>query len=165
MKSKNLHVGQLATAAVAQAVHRRRRGAKGPPPSYRLPVTARLRPWIPALAWSALLFGLSTIPGSAIPEVPTPNVDKLVHGALYLVLGLCCARGLGASARLAPVPLVMAATAMATAFGVTDELHQLLTPRRSADWLDVVADAIGALLGALVATGLRRRARQTSQQT
>jgi VanZ family protein len=122
-----------------------------------------LRSWAPALAWAAVLVVLSSIPGDAIPEVPTPNFDKLVHAGLYLVLGLVCARGLAASTGLDPAPLVAAAAAMATAFGVTDELHQLLTPRRSADWHDVVADAVGAIVGALVATRLRRRGAGTNQ--
>jgi VanZ family protein len=37
---------------------------------------------------------------------------------------------------------------IATAYGISDEIHQLWTPQRSADWRDVVADASGAALGA-----------------
>jgi VanZ family protein len=120
-------------------------------------VIARLRPWLPAIVWGIVLFELSTIPGSEIPDLPTPNFDKLVHGLLYLVLGACCVRGLGQSTSLTPGTLVAAATMLATAFGVTDELHQLFTPRRSSDWHDVVADAVGALVGAALATRFRRR--------
>jgi VanZ family protein len=118
-------------------------------------VIARLRPWVPAIVWAVVLFELSTIPGSEIPDLPAPNFDKLVHGFLYLVLGACCVRGLGQTA-LNPTALVAAATALATAFGVTDELHQIFTPRRSSDWHDVVADAVGALAGAVLATRFRR---------
>jgi VanZ family protein len=123
-----------------------------------------LRPWLPAIGWAVLLAVLSSIPGTAIPAGPTPNFDKLVHGGLYLVLGFFCARALAATTTLAPGALVAAATLMGTLYGVTDELHQLLTPRRSSDWHDVVADAVGALAGALVATRLRRTHRHESDR-
>jgi VanZ family protein len=124
-----------------------------------------MRPWIPALVWSVFLFELSTIPGSAIPEVSVPQLDKLVHGVLYMVLGFFCARGLAATTSLSPAALVAVATALGAAYGVTDELHQLLTPRRSSDWHDVVADTVGAFVGALVAARLRRRASPETRPT
>src|SRR5262245_58962678 len=121
-----------------------------PPRVPLVPVTTRLRPWWPALAWAAALFALSSIPGQALPRVPACNADKVVHGALYMVLGIFCARGLRATTGLGAAGLVAAAAALATAYGATDELHQLFTPRRSCDWRDVVADAVGAVLGAVV---------------
>jgi VanZ family protein len=115
--------------------------------------SGRFRPWIPALGWALIIFALSSIPGSAIPEGPVPETDKLVHLALYGVLGSFCARALVAHGRAARTSkLILAAAILATGYGVTDEIHQLFTPRRSCDWHDVVADAIGGLLGAFVAT-------------
>lgn len=122
-------------------------------------VTRRLRPWLPAFVWAAVLFALSSIPGSAIPAVPGWQVDKIVHGLIYLVLGFLCVRALAATTSLVGVPLVLAGTLIATAYGVTDELHQLLTPRRSCDWRDVVADAAGALVGSAIATSLNSHRR------
>jgi VanZ family protein len=110
---------------------------------------ARWRPWLPAIVWAITLAVLSSIPGSAIPEVPLANTDKLVHVGLYLVLGLLCARALRATTALRPGRAVVATVLLVTAFGVTDELHQLLTPNRSCDWHDLVADSLGGLLGAL----------------
>jgi VanZ family protein len=99
-----------------------------------------------------VLFGLSSIPGAAIPVVPGWHVDKLVHALLYLVLGLLCARALGATTGLVGPSRVAVATLLTTAYGVTDELHQLLTPRRSCDWCDVIADAAGAIIGSIIGT-------------
>jgi VanZ family protein len=117
----------------------------------------RIRPWRPALVWAAVLFGLSSIPGTSLPEVPGTQTDKLVHGTLYLVLGALCARALRRTWTATAPRMVLLATLLATLYGVTDELHQLLTPRRSCDWHDALADAVGGLLGALLATSLARR--------
>ena len=89
--------------------------------------------------------------------MPGWHLDKVVHGALYLVLGLLCARALRATTALSATRVVVLAAALATVYGVTDELHQLFTPRRSCDWRDVVADAVGGLAGAALAMLLSRR--------
>jgi VanZ family protein len=115
---------------------------------------SRRRPWRFAAAWAAVIFVLSSIPGSAFPDVPGRYTDKLVHIALYGVLGLLVGRALAATTALGAPARVALACALATIYGITDELHQLLTPRRSCDWHDVVADAIGGLLGGLLAATL-----------
>jgi len=112
------------------------------------------------LAWAVVIFALSSIPGNALPKVPGEQTDKLVHGIVYLVFGLACGRSLAATTRLTAGRRVALAFLLATAYGVTDELHQLFTPRRSCDWHDVVADAVGGFIGAVLAvTLLARRAR------
>jgi VanZ family protein len=115
------------------------------------------RAWRPAMGWAVVIFGLSSIPGTALPELPAAQADKVVHGVVYLVLGLLCGRALRATTRLGAGHRVALAGLLATVYGVTDELHQLLTPRRSCDWHDVVADAVGGLLGAAVAATLVAR--------
>ena len=46
------------------------------------------RAWIPAVLWSAVIFVLSSIPGSAFPRLPSWwNADKFVHTGIYAVLG------------------------------------------------------------------------------
>src|SRR5687768_2819921 len=105
MKSKNLHVGM------------------SPP--------GRIRPLIPALVWAAIIFVLSSLPGIAYPTTDLVNADKLVHVAIYGLLGGLCARGLlrgwGVPVRRA---LALAAVA-ATLYGLTDELHQWFVPGRN----------------------------------
>jgi VanZ family protein len=51
---------------------------------------------------------------------------------------------------------------LATLYGVTDEVHQSFVPGRNPDWRDVVADGLGALLGAgvtIAVAHLRSRGR------
>ena len=108
------------------------------------------------LAWYALIFVLSSVPGRDLPEMPAQNADKVVHAAVYAVLGALCLRALGRTFANLRAPLaVVCAVALATLFGISDELHQLLTPGRSADPFDVLADAIGGAIGALLALAVR----------
>ena len=119
-----------------------------------------LRAWAPALLWSAIIFVLSSIPGNQFPPLPTWwSADKLAHGAIYGVLGALCWRGLRATwARgYGNGMQVGAAVALTALYGITDELHQAFTPRRSPDPFDVIADAVGGLLGALFCVAILAR--------
>ena len=126
-----------------------------------------LRAWAPALLWSTLIFWLSAIPGDALPPMPGWwNADKLIHGGVYAVLGALCwygARGTLPRVR-GPVHQVLAAGLITTLYGISDEMHQSFTPRRSPDPFDVIADAVGGLLGALVCVAIvaRRHARDAT---
>ena len=104
----------------------------------------RAAAWIGAAAWAALLFGLSSLPPGATPTSPLsfPGDDKVVHAALYAVLGGLLRVALGRSGP---------AVALAAAYGVTDELHQAFVPGRDADVLDWLADLVGAASGAALA--------------
>ncbi len=120
-------------------------------------VRRRLGPWVWVLAWCALIFVLSSVPGHNLPEMPAANADKVVHAVVYAILGALCLRALRGTTSLRPAPAVALAVVLTTIYGVSDELHQLLTPGRSADVHDVMADAAGALLGALGAVVARFR--------
>jgi VanZ family protein len=138
MKSKNLHVG----------------ASLGPGG------TSRWRAWGPALAWAAAIFAFSSFPGSAYPATGVPGADKLVHVGLYGLLGALCARGLRLGSSLRGARAMWLAAALAALYGMSDELHQRFVPGRNADWVDVIADAIGALLGAGVMAVFNRRHRR-----
>ena len=111
-----------------------------------------VRRWGPALVWAAFIFVASSLPGTTYPSTDLPNADKLVHIVLYGVLGALVVRGLGGRG----VRIWLGAAALAALYGVTDELHQIFIPFRSADVEDAVADAAGALLGAGLAVTFRK---------
>ncbi|MFN2321742.1 MAG: VanZ family protein [Trueperaceae bacterium] len=104
----------------------------------------RAAAWLGAAAWAALLFGLSSLPAGATPTSPIsfPGDDKVVHAALYAVLGGLLRVAVG---RTGP------AIALAAAYGATDEAHQAFVPGRDADAFDWFADVAGAALGAALA--------------
>jgi VanZ family protein len=110
-------------------------------------------PWIPAALWAALIFVLSSVPGQSLPPLPAWNFDKVVHALVYAILGGLCLLALRRGSRLSRGRAVALAALAATLYGISDELHQLLTPGRSADVLDVVADAVGAIVGAIGSRG------------
>jgi VanZ family protein len=123
-----------------------------------------LHPWIPPLLWAAVIFVLSSVPGSRYPRIGVPGADLIVHFILYGTMGALCARALLLRRTAAGTPaapplrtrllVLAAAVALATFYGVSDELHQLLVPGRSADWRDALADALGALAGGVLALRL-----------
>jgi VanZ family protein len=94
----------------------------------------------------ALIFFLSSQPQ---PPLPSQLSDKQGHSLGYLGLAVTVSRALagglaaGVSARSA-----VAAWAIASGYGATDEWHQSFVDGRSADVRDWFADATGALLGA-----------------
>jgi VanZ family protein len=127
------------------------------------PRRSRLSLWWPAIAWALLLFTLSSF--SQLPSAPGGVTDKHEHFAGYGVLSAFVLRGLS-GATLAGVTGGTAAGAaiIATAYGVTDELHQRFVPGREASLLDLAADALGAIgaAGALWAWAIIRSRRRES---
>jgi VanZ family protein len=95
----------------------------------------------------AMLFGLSSL--STLPPLPGRVSYYEVHIGAYAVLGLLTSRAL-AKARLRNVnwKVLLAAVAISSIYGVSDEYHQRLVPGRDFDLLDMIADAIGSLIGA-----------------
>lgn len=91
---------------------------------------------------------------SSQPDAPGPEVDdKLAHVLAY---GLLAALWVRAQYFLTTWPIVrLTLTAMGASlgYGAIDELHQSYVPGRDASLLDLLADAAGAVLGALLAAG------------
>ena len=125
----------------------------------RLNPSTRLR-WLSlalAVGWMAIIFALSSEPKPAL-DLGFSGQDKFLHLGAYGLLGLLCIgampRQAGAGYSLRQVAL---AAAVAALYGLSDEWHQSFVPGRSADLLDLVADAAGGLLGALLGRLLSRR--------
>jgi VanZ family protein len=92
------------------------------------------------------------------PFVPSGLLshDKLLHAGAYAGLGLLVRLALSGTRLRGPAALVVA-LAVASLYGVTDELHQYFVPNRQCDPLDWLADTAGALAGVAVAAAFLRR--------
>jgi VanZ family protein len=88
----------------------------------------------------------TSIPGAQVPD-PVSRVDKSLHFLAYAVLGLLTCRALRATRT--PIAAAALAALAAAAFGGVDEWHQSLVPGRYPELLDWLADAGGAVTGAL----------------
>ena len=101
--------------------------------------------WLPVVVYMAAIFYMSSLPE---PPVPAGG-DKPWHFLAYLGLGVVTVRAVaGGLPASIDVRVAAFAAAIAIGYGATDELHQAFVPGRSAQVADLVADAIGVIVGA-----------------
>jgi VanZ family protein len=90
--------------------------------------------------------------------VPVPafflTYDSFSHALLYAGLTVLLAWALGASG--AKERFYLYAFSIAVLYGAIDELHQAFVPRRAASVTDLLADALGAAIGACAFLAGRR---------
>jgi hypothetical protein len=110
---------------------------------------SRQRIWIAAF-WLAVFAGivLSLMPAPPLHDPWFPAADKLQHAVAYGLLFL-----LGGLAGYRARPLAVGLIAL----GAVIEVAQgTLTATRSAEWLDLAADAVGVGLGHAIALAVER---------
>ena len=110
--------------------------------------------WFLAVGWAITIFALSSIPGRAMPQVEALSYDKVAHSLVYSVLGGLCFVAIRNTRSVNRGQAILLSMLVATVYGFTDEFHQLFVEGRNADLQDVLADAVGGLLGASVAAML-----------
>jgi VanZ family protein len=102
--------------------------------------------WGPVIGYAGFIFYLSS--RSSLPGNIGLFPDKLGHAILYSVLGVLLSRALTKPGGLSKITRGLLAVLLATAYGVSDELHQSFVPHRTMDIADVAADFVGAAIGA-----------------
>jgi VanZ family protein len=106
--------------------------------------------WAPAVLYMAAIWIMSSLAVDTMPLARVPYADKVVHFVEYGILGFLLTH---ATFRTWPTrhPLRTAALAVliAVLWAWLDEIHQALVPGRSSDALDLVADGLGAVTGAM----------------
>jgi VanZ family protein len=105
----------------------------------------------PVFLYMAILYGLSSLPGIPIDLPSLPHLDKVLHALAYAGLGMVLARLF----RSSPAPALAGnpifwVILTGTLYGISDELHQTCVPGRDASVFDVVADAFGCAVAALL---------------
>ena len=112
--------------------------------SYRLPV----------IACCLGIFWQSSYP-AIISEPFFPHSDKLIHFFAYAFLALLCARDLMAEKPSWPaMKIKIISIVFASAFGLSDEMHQSFVPDRCASLFDFLADCCGSIFGCFIYLGL-----------
>jgi VanZ family protein len=103
--------------------------------------------WGSVVGYCAVLFVLSAQPDLQVPS-PFPLSDKLVHFFLYAGLGWLWARAVKWSLPEWSIHKILFMTLLFTGgYGFSDEWHQSYVPGRFAELQDVVADAVGGIVG------------------
>jgi len=124
-----------------------------------------IRYWGPVWVYATLIFGGSSIstPPDVIVSLLKDVSDKLLHLCEYGILGALSYRACrhAAGPWVARHAVVMAVVGSAF-YGLTDEVHQLYVPFRQADALDLMADTVGAFVGAWSWRRLEQRAPSSS---
>ncbi len=128
-------------------------------------VSTLLKPWPSLAVWLVVLFVASSVPLPEGRKVDFPlGPDKICHGLAYAVLGALAVRALWpARSRGA---LIGAGLLGAIAYGALLEGWQHLVGR-DAEVGDVIADAVGAAIGGLVAVAAsieNRRGNRNEQE-
>ena len=101
---------------------------------------------MPVIAYMAMLFGFSSL--STLPSPPAQFSFYDVHVAAYAGLAALTARAAGKGLSEVSPRAVLVAIVISSLYGISDEYHQLFVPGRSFDVLDMLADAIGSVVGA-----------------
>jgi len=110
-------------------------------------LTRKTSLWGPVILCMGIIFYVSALPEVSIP---TNISDKSGHSLAYALLSALLLRAFAGGLRVpARAKMVVTAMALATAYGGALELYQLFVPGRTADVQDLIADAIGAAVGAV----------------
>jgi VanZ family protein len=73
--------------------------------------------------------------------------DKLIHAGEFGLFSVLLCRALRGHMTTWPsTRIAWLSVLTATVYGATDEFHQLFVPQRSAEFVDLVADSLGATL-------------------
>jgi VanZ family protein len=103
----------------------------------------RINPWIPVVLWAGVIFALSSIPnlGTGLGAWDVV-LRKLAHTAEYALLGALVFHA---------VRRPSVAIALASAYAVTDEIHQTFVSGRHGSPVDWLIDTVGVVIGVAAA--------------
>ena len=135
--------------------------------------------WIAVIAMAGLIFWMSAKDGTTLDENSgiislvkawlasvaqglfghPVDVSPIGHFTEYLIFG-----GLLANAlrwHMPPRRAAVFAIAIASVYGVTDEIHQIFVPMRSCDPMDWAVDTVASAVGALIVLAVLRKRDRT----
>ena len=101
--------------------------------------------WPLVALYCGIIFYLSSL-SHPLPLLTAHVWDKALHTIEYAGLGLLLALWFGAPWQSDPGPYAWA-WAIGTLYGASDEFHQRFVPGRSGELPDLLADAVGCLVG------------------
>jgi len=103
--------------------------------------------WLPLILYCLVIFIQSSLPAyERLPEFRFS--DKFLHFGAYALMGILFFRAFQTQRVKSDARrLILFSIAAAALYGISDEIHQYFVPFRNADFLDVVANTLGAVCG------------------
>jgi VanZ family protein len=122
--------------------------------------------YLPLVIYWISLFVATTIPAQSVPSLGLGG-DKVAHFFAYFILSvlLCLTFSFQEKLRFAKINAVLLTLTIVLCYGVLDELHQMLVPGRSAEFLDWAADAAGAVCGSLIISFLLKKFKKDAESS
>ncbi len=112
---------------------------------------------LPAFAFMAVIFILSSLQNVHIPQLSFQLGDKLLHLTAYFVLGIALHFFfLGNFLNLSDKKIILWILIVGAIYGVTDEVHQYYVPGRQLEFLDWVADILGIAISLSLYKSLKK---------
>jgi len=98
-----------------------------------------------------VIFYISSMKASDLPEVGIPFADKAFHFSEFFVLGALVVRAISKSSpRMIALRAFVISVAVASIYAVFDEWHQMFSVGRMADLMDIVFDIFGLVIGTFI---------------
>jgi len=106
--------------------------------------------YFPLFLYWLLIFTLTTLPSSKLPEVKIN--DKIEHFLAYFGLSVLLGLTLFTQnkSKLLKKAYYIISVFIVAFYGAVDEIHQLYVPGRFCDINDWLADFVGAIIGSIV---------------
>ncbi len=108
--------------------------------------------WLPLLIYCLLIFIQSSYPSPEnIQRLNLPYIDKLIHFAVYAILGMLFFMIFRTQRFKKNINIVIALSILSSSlYGMSDEIHQYFVPYRDADIMDFFADVMGSICGVYI---------------
>ena len=103
--------------------------------------------WLPLIAYCLAIYIQSDLPSPE--QIPSFEFsDKILHFLAYAVMGVLFYRAYQ-TLRIKDnlQMLILLSVFSASLYGISDEIHQHFVPFRDGDFLDVIANILGAISG------------------
>lgn len=111
-----------------------------------------------SITFAALIFYVSSIPGSDLPS-NLGIMTTIAHFCEYALLSGMIVLAISRPKR-SKTFLIVVALVISSAYGITDEIHQYFVPGRYTDIIDWIVDLAGSTVGATIAYYVDRFARK-----
>ena len=99
--------------------------------------------WMPPLVWLGIIWSLSSLPASNMPEQPFDLFDKVAHFGVFGFLGFLVFRAGLFALEMRMRRAMIFAFLSCSFYALLDEYHQTYIPGRQADLSDILADVLG----------------------